>query len=61
MVHFTLCAGGEFAGSGTLVALNIPGWPRAISVDLLWNKKAPPGSRELAASAFTAPGTRTRG
>ena len=33
----------EFAGSGTLVALNIPGWPRAISVDLLWNKKAPPG------------------
>lgn len=33
----------EFAGSGTLVALNIPGWPRAISVDLLWNKKVPPG------------------
>lgn len=33
----------EFAGSGTLVALNIPGWPRAISVDLLWKKKAPPG------------------
>ena len=33
----------EFAGSGTLVALNSPGWPRAISVDLLWNKKAPPG------------------
>ncbi|KAB8158493.1 LysR family transcriptional regulator [Raoultella ornithinolytica] len=33
----------EFAGAGTLVALNIPGWPRAISVDLLWNKKAPPG------------------
>ncbi|WP_434638963.1 LysR family transcriptional regulator [Klebsiella sp. I138] len=33
----------EFAGSGSLVALNIPGWPRAISVDLLWNKKAPPG------------------
>ncbi|HCH7884436.1 HTH-type transcriptional activator AllS [Raoultella ornithinolytica] len=33
----------EFAGSGTLVVLNIPGWPRAISVDLLWNKKAPPG------------------
>ncbi|HFP9450599.1 TPA: LysR family transcriptional regulator [Raoultella ornithinolytica] len=33
----------EFAGSGTLVALNIPGWPRAISVDLLWNKRAPPG------------------
>ena len=33
----------EFAGSGTLVALNILGWPRAISVDLLWNKKAPPG------------------
>ncbi|EKR9383890.1 MULTISPECIES: LysR family transcriptional regulator [Raoultella] len=33
----------EFAGSDTLVALNIPGWPRAISVDLLWNKKVPPG------------------
>ncbi|WP_434583220.1 LysR family transcriptional regulator [Klebsiella sp. R390] len=33
----------EFAGSGGLVALNIPGWPRAISVDLLWNKRAPPG------------------
>ena len=33
----------EFAGSGTLVALNSPGWTRAISVDLLWNKKAPPG------------------
>lgn len=27
-----------------LVALDIPGWPRAISVDLLWNKKAPPGA-----------------
>jgi hypothetical protein len=32
--------------AGTLVALNIPGWPRAISVDLLWNKKAPPGKPE---------------
>ncbi|RXY36404.1 LysR family transcriptional regulator, partial [Klebsiella pneumoniae] len=29
---------------GGLVALDIPGWPRAISVDLLWNKKAPPGA-----------------
>ena len=33
----------EFAGSGTLVALNIPGWPRAIGIDLLWNKRSPPG------------------
>ncbi|HDS2492195.1 TPA: LysR family transcriptional regulator [Klebsiella pneumoniae subsp. pneumoniae] len=34
----------EFAPQGGLVALDIPGWPRAISVDLLWNKKAPPGA-----------------
>ena len=33
----------EFAGSGSLVALDIAGWPRMISTDLLWNKKAPPG------------------
>ena len=33
----------EFAGSGSLVALDIAGWPRTISTDLLWNKKAPPG------------------
>jgi hypothetical protein len=44
----------EFAGSGSLVALDIAGWPRAISTDLLWNKKAPPGSRKLAASASAA-------
>ena len=29
----------EFAGSGSLVALDIAGWPRMISTDLLWNKK----------------------
>ena len=33
----------EFAGSGSLVALDIAGCPRTISTDLLWNKKAPPG------------------
>ncbi|MCF6688008.1 LysR family transcriptional regulator [Raoultella terrigena] len=33
----------EFAGVGTLVPLDIAGWPRMISVDLLWNKRAPPG------------------
>jgi hypothetical protein len=21
----------------------MPGWPKAISIDLLWNKKSPPG------------------
>ena len=26
-----------------VVALDIAGWPRTISTDLLWNKKAPPG------------------
>lgn len=29
----------EFAGSGSLVALDIAGWPRVISTDLLWNKR----------------------
>lgn len=29
----------EFAGSGSLMALDIAGWPRTISTDLLWNKK----------------------
>ena len=33
----------EFAGSGKLKALNIAGWPRSISVDLLWNKRTPLG------------------
>jgi hypothetical protein len=27
----------------TLKALNIAGWPRSISVDLLWNKRTPLG------------------
>jgi hypothetical protein len=39
-----------------LVALDIPGWPRAISTDLLWNKKRRRGSRKLAASASAAAG-----
>jgi DNA-binding transcriptional LysR family regulator len=33
----------EFAGAKTLVQLNVTGWPRTIAVDLLWNKRAPPG------------------
>ncbi|HBI09727.1 LysR family transcriptional regulator [Franconibacter pulveris] len=33
----------EFAAPGSLVALPVPGWPRALSIDLLWNKRTPPG------------------
>lgn len=33
----------EFAAEKPLVQLKIPGWPKAISIDLLWNKKSPPG------------------
>lgn len=33
----------EFAAAKSLVQLNVPGWPRAIGVDLLWNKRSPPG------------------
>lgn len=33
----------EFAGEGKLVALPVAGWPRALSVDVVWNKNAPPG------------------
>lgn len=34
----------EFAAEKPLVQLDVPGWPRAISIDLLWNKKSPPGA-----------------
>jgi len=33
----------EFAAAKSLVQLNVPGWPRAIGIDLLWNKRTPPG------------------
>ncbi|QMI06453.1 LysR family transcriptional regulator [Citrobacter sp. RHB25-C09] len=34
----------EFAAEKSLVQLALPGWPKAISIDLLWNKKSPPGA-----------------
>lgn len=33
----------EFAAEKPLVQLGMPGWPKAIAIDLLWNKKSPPG------------------
>ncbi|HIF4731184.1 TPA: LysR family transcriptional regulator [Citrobacter amalonaticus] len=33
----------EFAAEKPLVQLDVPGWPKAIAIDLLWNKKSPPG------------------
>ncbi|MEQ4466081.1 LysR family transcriptional regulator [Enterobacter asburiae] len=33
----------EFAAAKSLVQLSVPGWPRAIGIDLLWNKRSPPG------------------
>lgn len=33
----------EFARSAPLTMLTVPGWPIAVSIDLLWNKSAPPG------------------
>ncbi|ALR76774.1 LysR family transcriptional regulator [[Enterobacter] lignolyticus] len=33
----------EFAHHHALVPLNVPGWPAAISIDLAWNKRSPPG------------------
>lgn len=34
----------EFARSAALTMLNIAGWPRSVSVDLLWHKQAPLGA-----------------
>lgn len=34
----------EFAAEKPLVQLAVPGWPKAIAIDLLWNKKSPPGA-----------------
>lgn len=33
----------EFSGPDKLMRLSVPGWPRTIPLDLLWNKKQPPG------------------
>lgn len=33
----------EFSGSKKLTRLEVPGWPRSILIDLLWNKRTPPG------------------
>jgi DNA-binding transcriptional LysR family regulator len=40
----------EFAAAKSLVQLNVPGWPRAIGIDLLWNKRSPRRCRKLAAA-----------
>ncbi|CAI9387688.1 TPA: LysR family transcriptional regulator [Citrobacter amalonaticus] len=34
----------EFAAEKPLMQLDVPGWPKAIAIDLLWNKKSPPGA-----------------
>ena len=34
----------EFAPTKTLVQLNVPGWPRSVAIDLVWNKRSPPGT-----------------
>ena len=33
----------EFAAAKSLVQISVPGWPRTIAIDLLWNKRSPPG------------------
>ncbi|WP_371973179.1 LysR family transcriptional regulator [Lelliottia nimipressuralis] len=33
----------EFAAAKSLVQINVPGWPRTIAIDLLWNKRSPLG------------------
>jgi len=33
----------EFSAAKTLTQLNVSGWPRSIAIDLLWNKRTPPG------------------
>ncbi|MFK3712793.1 LysR family transcriptional regulator [Leclercia adecarboxylata] len=34
----------EFAPSNALVQINVPGWPRSVAIDLVWNKRSPPGT-----------------
>lgn len=33
----------EFAAAKSLVQISVPGWPRTVAIDLLWNKRSPPG------------------
>lgn len=33
----------EFSGAKKLTRVDVPGWPQSILIDLLWNKKQPPG------------------
>lgn len=33
----------EFAAAKSLVQISVPGWPRSVAIDLLWNKRSPPG------------------
>lgn len=33
----------EFAAAKSLVQIKVPGWPRSVAIDLLWNKRSPPG------------------
>lgn len=33
----------EFSGAKKLTRVDVPGWPQSIPVDMLWNKKQPPG------------------
>lgn len=34
----------EFAPAKTLVQLNVAGWPRSVAIDVVWNKRSPPGT-----------------
>ncbi len=34
----------EFSPAKALVQLNVPGWPRSVAIDLVWNKRSPPGT-----------------
>ncbi len=34
----------EFAPPNALVQINVPGWPRSVAIDLVWNKRFPPGT-----------------
>jgi len=34
----------EFAPANALVQLKVPGWPRSVAIDLVWNKRSPPGT-----------------
>lgn len=34
----------EFAPAKALVQINVPGWPRSVAIDVVWNKRSPPGT-----------------